>query len=91
MKKLIFFTCLALAGSYCASKAQGYDPNYKHQAGKVPGTSFSYNSYKEQSDRGHDPNYKHQAGKKQTKKDSIIIPSGNGRKDRNYKHQFPSR
>lgn len=90
MKKVIFFTCLALAGSYCVSRAQGYDPNYKHQAGKTPDTSFNYTSFKEQADAGHDPNYKHQAGKKQNKRDSITIPSGS-KNDGNYKHQFPSR
>jgi hypothetical protein len=89
MRKLILFTCF-LAGSYCVSMAQGYDPNYKHQAGKKADTCFKYISFKEQPDRSHDPNYKHQAGKKQTKRDSIVLPSGN-RNDANYKHQFPSR
>jgi hypothetical protein len=90
MKKLFFFTCLALAGSYCVSNAQGYDPNYKHQAGKTPDNSFPYISFKGKSDTGHDPNYKHHAGKKNHKRDSITIPAGS-KGDGNYKHQFPSK
>jgi hypothetical protein len=92
MKKSIFFICLALAGSYCISMAQGYDPNYKHQAGKTPDNSIPYKSFNVQSNSGHDHNYKHQAGKKRAKRDSIVLPSGGrNRTDVNYKHQFPGR
>ncbi|MFL5729408.1 MAG: hypothetical protein ACJ75J_07960 [Cytophagaceae bacterium] len=93
MKKFILVTCLALAGSYSVSKAQqGYDPNYKHQAGKTADHSIDYVTIQEQSGTGHDANYKHQAGRRQqSRKNALTLPTGGTRKDGNYKHQFPSR
>jgi hypothetical protein len=91
MKRIILYTFLAVAGSYCAGMAQSYDPNYKHQTGKIADTTFDYITVREKAGVRPDANYKHQVGKKQNHQRGLIIPAGRKKIDANYKHQFPSR